>query len=305
MNRKILLIDIDSTIPNLALMKISAYHKSCGYDVSFTNTNDPDVVYASVIFKKNKHDTDGLRFYYPNSTIIIGGSGYSLDSKLPDNVDLIKPDYDLYPSMDYSIGYTTRGCNRNCTFCIVQTKEGRFHIRQHPQEFFDERFDKIVFLDNNILLNKKWFFEVMNFCNDHSLTIDFNQGLDIRLVDNDIAKVLSESKFYPWYRFAFDSSDLAEVVANKCKVLQEHGINIRSDVQFYVYCNSDAEYDDVVWRCRYLKNLNTNAFVQYNIDSKPTKRVNQLRRWANRKWAFWSCDIGEYTRKHDTTKKHR
>jgi len=154
--KKILLIDIDSTIPNLALMKISAYHKRIGDDVSFTNTDDPDMIYASIIFKKNKTLANSLKFYYPDAKIIIGGSGYSLESHLPEEIESLKPDYNLYPDIDYSLGYTSRGCNRSCGFCIVPQKEGKFKQWHHPSQFYDDKFNKIVFLDNNILIDKKF-----------------------------------------------------------------------------------------------------------------------------------------------------
>jgi len=113
---RVLLLDIDSKIPNLALMKISAYHKALGDDVSFYNTDNPDMVYASIIFKSNRTIANSLKFYYPDAKINIGGSGFSLCSHLPDEIERLKPDYDLYPEIDYSLGYTTRGCNRNCGF---------------------------------------------------------------------------------------------------------------------------------------------------------------------------------------------
>lgn len=292
----ILLLDLDSTIPNLALMKISAYHKALGDDVSFNNTNDPDIVYASIIFRSNKLLANSLKFYYPEAKIIIGGSGYSLASHLPDKIELLKPDYDLYPGIDYSFGYTSRGCNRSCGFCIVPQKEGKYHRVQHPSKWYSPKFKKIVFLDNNILLDKVWFFEVLNWCRMQRLSVDFNQGLDIRLLDEDVAKLLARVKFHAGYRFAFDNSNMADLIKEKCDLLKSVGINIRHNTQFYVYCDSDQDYDDAVWRCRYLKELNTNPFVQYNIDKNPTKRINQLRRWANRKQAFWAFDIEDYNR---------
>ena len=292
---KILLIDVDSKIPNLALMKISAYHKQLGIDVSFNNTNNPDIVYASVIFKKNKHLVDGLKFYYPDSKIIIGGSGYNLRTRLPDEIENIKPDYDLY-DMDYSLGYSSRGCNRNCGFCIVPQKEGKFTRAQHPKYWHDERFNKIVFLDNNLLFDKEWFFEITNFCIDNNLKVWFTQGLDIRLLNDDIAERLSKLKTFKGFHFAFDDSSMKDIIIDKCEMLIQHGIRIRHDVQFYVFMHDNSMYDDTVERCRLLKKLGTNPFVMFNIDKKPTKKTNALRRWANRKWAFWSCDIDEYKR---------
>ena len=123
---KVLLVDVDSKIPNLALMKVSTYYKSKGHEVGF-NVTDPDLVYASVIFKKNRHLVDGLRFLYPNALIDIGGSGFDLKKTLPKSIEECSPDYDLYPNSDRYLGFTTRGCIRSCPFCIVRRKEGLFH----------------------------------------------------------------------------------------------------------------------------------------------------------------------------------
>lgn len=304
MNKKILLIDIDSKLPNLALMKLSAHHKAQGDDVSFNNTDNPDIVYASIIFSKNRLLANGLKFFYPDAKIIIGGAGYNLTNKLPDEIESLKPDYSLYPEIDYSLGYTTRGCNRSCGFCIVPQKEGKFTYWHHPSKFYNNRFDKIVFLDNNILLDKPRFHEVCDFCIKRDLKVWFTQGLDIRLLDDKVSLKLSKIKTFKGHHFAFDDSRLEPIIREKCKMLKDHGIDIRHLVQFYVYLDSMDQYDDAVHRCRVLKEINTNSFVMFNINHKPTKKINELRRWANRKWAFWSCDIADYTRKFDGIKPH-
>lgn len=296
MRDKILLLDIDSKIPNLALMKISAYYKSIGSDASFNNTDDPNIVYASIIFKKNKHLVDGLKFYYPDSKINIGGSGFDLHSRLPDDIENMKPDYSLY-DMDYSLGYSSRGCNRHCDFCIVPEKEGKYYRSHHPEKWFNPDFDKITFLDNNILLDMEWFFAVTDFCIENNLQTWFTQGLDIRLLDKKVATRLKYLKTFKSIFFAWDNIGDEKLIREKVDLLKSVGINTRSNVVFYVYFGDITEYDSTVYRCRVLKELNTNPFVMFNIDKKTNKRINSLRRWANRKWAFWSCDINDYNRK--------
>jgi hypothetical protein len=295
---RVQLIDVDSKIPNLALMKVSAYHKAMGDTVGF-DIVDPDIVYASVIFKKNKHQVDGLKFFYPGAKIIIGGSGYDLRSRLPDEIESMMPDYSLYPECDYSMGFSTRGCFRSCHFCIVPEKEGNFKRVQHPAEYHNPEFQQIMFLDNNILADKEWFFEVTQWCIDQGLKVWFTQGLDIRLLDIEVAEQLLKMKVWKSIFFAWDHIKDEATIKEKIAVLQEAGFTkskLKSLIQFYVYIDSDMDYDTGVYRCRTLKGLNCNPFVMFNVDHKPTKRVQELRRWANRKWAFWSCDISEYSR---------
>jgi hypothetical protein len=295
---KIKLVDVDSKMPNLALMKISAYYKAKGDTVSF-DIPDPDLVYASVIFKKNKHLVDGLRFWHPDAKIIIGGSGYDLASRLPDEIELMKPDYSLYHDIDYSLGFSSRGCIRNCHFCVVPQKEGKFKRAQHPDSWHDPKFNKIMFLDNNILVDREYFFEVTQWCIDHKLEVCFNQGLDARLLDVEIAKQLLKMKTWKSVFFAWDHVRDEQAIKEKIKVLKQAGFTkskLRDLVQFYVYVNDDSEYETGVYRCRELKKLWCNAFVMFNIDLKPTPRIQKLRRWANKKQLFWSIDISEYNR---------
>ena len=127
-------------------MKISAWHKAKGAMVKLIKLNLkrgeqinfgctlPDKVYASIVFKKNKHALDYLHSTYSDIAIEIGGSGYDLKTELPDYIENMKPDYSLYPDCDYSIGFSSRGCFRKCFFCVVDKKEGKFRRTQHPSE---------------------------------------------------------------------------------------------------------------------------------------------------------------------------
>lgn len=290
---KVLLVDVDSKIPNLALMKLSAYHKSKDDEVGF-NVGEPDKIYVSVIFKKNRGKVSGMKYLYPNSEIVFGGCGWDLKNKLPDEIEYIKPDYDLY-GVDYSMGFTTRGCIRNCYFCIVPEKEGMIRINQHPREFHNPKFNEMILLDNNILAKPKWFFEVTDWFMDMGLKIDFNQGLDIRLLTKEIAERLHELKGVGTWKFAFDNMNVKKDVLKGIKILKDAGINMKQQTSFYVYCHDNSMFKDALDRCNILRENGCNSFVMFNIDNKDrSKQIKNLQRWANRRWVYWSGPFDEY-----------
>ncbi len=288
---KIRLIDIDSKIPNLALMKISSFFKNEGHKVG-VDVEDPDLIIGSIIYKKNRALIDDIILEYPNVLFDFGGTGYDIYKKLPNEIEFIKPDYDLYPSK-YAQGFTTRGCIRDCHFCIVREKEGEYKKWQHPQEFYDDRFDTIWIMDNNWIANKDWFMETSGWIVDHELKV-LECGFDIRLLDEKIMERISCMRFPKGIHFAFDNSNLSDIVKEKVKMMKEYGLNIHKDVIFYVYCDSPKDVSNAVSRCRLLKKLNVNAFVMYNIDRNRTPRVKRLQHWANRRSIFWSCDFKEF-----------
>lgn len=299
---KILLIDIDSKIPNLALMKISAYHKSIGDEVGF-NIEDPDKIYASCVFTKNRHKVDGLSLLYPNAEIDVGGSGYDLDKRLDPIIERMTPDYDLYPNCESFLGFTTRGCVRNCYFCIVRKKEGFFkHWYNTVDEALEnitggnmERFDKITFLDNNILADKTWFIALCERLTHYKIKVDFNQGLDIRLIDGPSARALRKLKPISSWKFAFDDTSYQEQVKRGIGILNDAGIRVRHDVMFYVYVHNDDQVEDALARCRFLKDHGATPYVMLNQETEHTERMKILKRWC-RPWIFWKIDYNEYTR---------
>jgi len=158
--KRILLIDVDSKILNLTLMKLSAYHKAKGDNIVLFHgsqidlSEKPDRIYASIIYKKNRHALDYLLSTYPGADIDIGGGGCDLHKELSPEIECMQPDYSLYPECDFSIGFSSRGCIRKCSFCVVPEKEGKFRRTRHPQEWYNSEFRKIIFLDNNILADK-------------------------------------------------------------------------------------------------------------------------------------------------------
>jgi hypothetical protein len=290
-------------------MKISGYHKMKGDTVGF-NISDPDKIYASVIFTRNAHKVDGLSILYPKAKIDIGGPGVNLKKKLPVEIEYLSPtDYSLYPDCDSYYGFTSRGCIRNCPFCIVPQKEGKWSQvrgidsiindrtddriihRQNNIGTPPERYDKLTLLDNNILAWKEWFMEQTAQIPPH-MKVDFNQGLDIRLVDREIADRLKTLHPINCWIFAFDSLRYKGELERGINILTEAGINPRS-IMFYVYLDGDHDFDDAFERCNILKKLGTNAFLMINRESKRTARMTALKRWF-RPWAFWSTDFDTF-----------
>ena len=283
------LIDVDSKIPNLALMQIGHYFKKRGHNVSF-DQNDPDRVYISCIYSKNRGKALGIAKMFPFAEIFIGGSAINYEW-LPEEIQKEYPDYDLYPST-YSQGFTTRGCIRHCPFCIVSQKEGMLQKWQKVEDFYNPKFKEIMIMDNNILADKDWFFKNTDFILDNNLKI-IEHGMDIRLLDKEIAQRLSKLKFKSCLHFAFDNMRDEKAVREGIKILKSVGIDIRHTVEFYVLINYNTTHDEDIFRCQLLKKLGTNAFV---MPFRKDVWSRKIAHWVNRKQLYWSCDFEEYKR---------
>jgi hypothetical protein len=290
--QNIRLIDIDSRIPNLALMQLSAWHKSQGDNIGF-DINNPDKIYVSCIFSKNADQARGIKTLYPDAEVILGGSGIDLHKWIHPGAQKIKPDYNLYPKMRYSLGFTTRGCIRNCPFCIVPEKEGKFQRWQHISEFYDERFKSVIVLDNNITADKDWFFENTNFILEKNLKFNAIQGLDIRILNEETTTRLKELKWDGNIHFAWDNLSDEKAVRKGIHLLKDAGLNLKQNIQFYVLTGFNTSIEDDIYRCNTLKELGTNAFVMQYRKSPYTQA---LARWANRKHLFWGIDFQDYQR---------
>lgn len=283
MNMKIKLIPLGCKIPNLALMKLSAWHKKHGDQVSLDEP-DPDKIYVSSPFSYYKNFT--YEHFYPNADIEYGGYGFN-NNQLPYKIEHTMPDYEIF-DCEYSMGYTTRGCTRNCTKppCIVPQCEGKLKHNSHIQEFHRKDHKKIMLLDNNILANKQAFLETANYITKHNLIL-MEHGFDIRLVDNDIAKALSNIKFLKQIHFALD---IMFDVENEIMLLNHNGIKSYR-LMFYLYEKDD--FDDLHERFDYIISLGCDPFVM--PDLKASKKVKHFARFVNRR-IYKVCEWGQYKR---------
>lgn len=266
---------MDSKIPNLALMKLSAYHKARGDHVEFYSPlfhDGYDRIYASKIF--NFSDAGYLR----EEDMIIGGTGHSFNSKLPENVEHLYPDYELY-DCKHAIGFLTRGCIRNCPWCVVPRKEGMIRFNAPLEEFYKGQ-EKILLLDNNFLAYHDHL-ELLSQLVSIQKRIDFNQGLDIRLITKKNAALLREMKRWRGlrYRFALDDPALIPVVKEKLALLYDAGFT-NGILQFYVLVGFNTTKEQDLKRIYFLKERGIDVFVMPFNKNNGYQR--NLARWVNR-----------------------
>jgi len=230
-----------------------------------------------------------------------GGTGFDVSKTLPDKIEHICPDYDLY-NLDYSIGFLTRGCIRKCEHCIVPEKEGKIRAAAEITEFL--RHDSVVIMDNNILANDHGIKQI-EYIASKNIRVDFNQGLDARLIDKQIAKLLSKIKWfnpnkknkYGVLRLACDSQEAIQNVHRAVKLLRWHNVK---PSRYFVYCLI-KDIPEALERLKALKGLYLEPFAQPFIDFKnnidPTKEQKDLARWVNHTAAFNSVLWDDYKKR--------
>ena len=270
---KVLLIDADSVIPNIALMKLSAWHKSLGDDVELVKANLPyfpnrkktpfiaksaDKIYCSVVFEGNAD-------YVLGDNIIFGGTGFDLITKIPSEADEFDPDYSIYPDNDISYGFITRGCIRNCSFCKVPKKEGYIHKVANVESIV--RHKKVKFLDNNILAlpeHKEILVELIQ----KNIKCQFNQGLDIRLLDSENSVLLSKMNYLGEYIFAFDNWKYKTLIEKKMPLLSWRK---PYQLKFFVYVHPDMPLVETTKRIVWLKENQCLPYIMRDISCWKSK----------------------------------
>jgi len=290
---KVLLVDVDGKMPNLALMKISAYHKGKGDVVGF-DISRPNKVYISCVFSHNRSKALGLAQFWQSIgvEVEVGGSGVDLTTKLPDEIEHTRPDYSLY-GIRYSVGFTSRGCIRNCPWCIVPKKEGSIREWAPIDEFYVPYWRKLLLYDNNFLASPKWY-EKLREIIARKIKICFNQGLDIRLIDKENAKLLVKCHYYDdqfkvrRLYFAFDLPEIEDQVLHGIETLKKAGIP-PSHLMFYVLVGYNTTYHEDMHRINLLIKEGVLPYVMpYN--NRKDNYYPHLARWINRRlynWVSW------------------
>lgn len=267
----ILLLDVDSRLPNLALMKLSRYFKEQGRYVILARKESfikrAETVYASCVFHSpaSQRRISKLRDYYGES-LILGGSGVDIRERLPSEIEKLPADYTLYPELkDRAIGFITRGCPFDCPFCIVPVKEGKTHQVSNLDTLLEDGLRKLILLDDNILShpNAGNFLEEMA---QRNLQVNFTQTLDLRMLDKEKARIIrriycSNLKFTRRvYHFSLNDNRNLDLVRRKYQIL---GFTPGDNVEFICMYGYNTSLAEDVERFRFLRSLpGAYVFVQ-------------------------------------------
>lgn len=275
--------DSDKTdFPNLALMKLSAWHKAQGDSVEWWNPMlTYDKVYSSKVFTFTTENP-----YLPENTIK-GGTGYGIMDELPPEIDRMFPDYSIYPNCDHAIGFLTRGCIRKCPWCVVPKKEGQIRPYMTWREIKRPDSRDIVFMDNNVLACP-WGLEQIEDMAGQNVRVDFNQGLDARLINPETAYRLARLKWIQFIRMSCDTDSMLDTVRTAITLLGECGVK---PYKIFVYVLVQ-DIESAERRCIALREIGANPFAQpyrdFSTNAEPPKEQRDFARWVNHKAIFKS-----------------
>lgn len=313
------LIDVDSNhnrkkwgatvFPNLALAKLSAWHKKRGDNVEwYTPFSYYDVVYMAKVFTY----TPDYGYVIDNADKVVnGGTGYDVNSALPDEVDRLQPDYTIYPDVpkDYAYGFLTRGCPNKCFWCVVPEKEGRVRPYMDVDEIATESRRKLVLMDNNILAAGGYAVGQFEKIIKRGYQVDFNQALDARLVTEDYAKLLARMRWLDHRRIRFGCDTTAQIkhCERAIEMLERHGF--KGEIFLYTMIGGSNGLEECFerinyWRERLMQSRRdhtTQIYAYAQPYRDPTKTHHEIpmwqkdmAQWCNKRMIYTTTDFKDF-----------
>lgn len=309
---KVGLIDVDGhNFPNLALMKISAYHKSRGDQVEFAfPMYRYDKVYVSKVFGDEYSKMPPL--YIQADEIVYGGTGFAItvengkevyhkcnDKPLPPEIEHIYPDYTLYQNLtkDTAYGFLTRGCPNNCGFCIVSQKECARSVKVGDLSEFWRGQRHIKLLDPNLLACKDRA-DLLRQLIDSRARVDFTQGLDARFVTEEAAGLLKQVKIDKVH-FAFDYMKNEKAIIKGLQTYKRVCGTRENNAIVYMLTNYDTTIEEDLYRLRMIKQCGFLPDVRIYRKPAAPQILRDLQRWCNNRILYRSCDFMDYVPRAD------
>lgn len=300
------LIDVDNydkpaKYPNLALMKLSAYWKQNGHNVDWWNGFEQyDIVYMSKVFDETY--TPDIPEPLNTQKVIKGGRGYNPFSKLPEEIEHIMPDYDLYPTItkNKAFGYLTKGCPNGCAFCDVSIREGRKTVKWADlSEFWCGQKD-IILMDANLLACKEHMDLLVQLA-ESGANVDVNQGFDARLLNEKNIEAINLIRLKEIH-FAWDLMKFEKPILK--------GLNLYRDLAthkphgayatVYTLVNYDTTMEENLYRIYTLRDMGYNPYVMVYDKPNAPREIRDLQRWCNNRKIFKSePDFAKYKKRVD------
>jgi hypothetical protein len=293
-------------------MKISEYYKKQGERVEFARQDTQyERIYASAIYTKSRPVCEVLLEKY-GSRIVIGGTGWDIEKRLPPEIEACDADYSLYSAdmvaarikgimsagarrrkasqiVDAGMGFSSRGCNRNCDFCVVPQKEGRLRQDREIRDLINPKSNVLVLHDNNFTADP-YCLDKINEIKQRGLVVDINQGCDVRLITDEIAAALASIKHLRSLHYAWDLMEHENLVLAGIKKLLKYVRPYRHMCFMLVGFNTDFEQD--FYRFRRLDELKIDPYVMiYNQEGD--ERLRHFARWVNAR-IYTQCRFEEY-----------
>jgi hypothetical protein len=280
------LLDLDSKMANIAMMKISAFHKSQGDNIEWFNAltdRQIDKLYISKLFKFSE-DIE----YFPDCEIIKGGTGYDIHARLPEYIEKqLDLDYSIYPECDYTMQFFSRGCTRSCPFCVVKDKEGNIHPVE-PMSL-NPNGKHIEVLDNNFFANPLWKDAAEDLLRIGQ-PVNFH-GIDIRTMNEECAYYLNKIKRHKQIHIAWDNPkhNIVPKLQEVIKYLKPYKL------MCYVLIGYWSTPEEDLYRVEKLRELKIDPFVM--TYDKSDRYQKDFARWVNHKAIFRTVKWEDY-KKH-------
>lgn len=284
---KIRLLQLDGKFPNIALMKISTYYKLKGYDVDWYepvfDQFDTDKLYVSKIF-----DFTPEYNYYPCETTTLiekGGTGFDIYKTLPYEIDVITElDYSLYPNCEYSVQFYSRGCPKNCAFCVVPDKEGGI-ISTEPFKL-NPNGKWIEVLDNNFFAAPRWE-KAAELIIKANQPVNFH-GVQLETITKEVAEFINKIKLHKTVKIAWD--DPNERPQDKLREITQWIKPYKLMCYVLIGFNSTPEED--LYRVEELRKLKIDPFVMPFDKTKEYQK--KFARWVNHKAIYRKVKWSDY-----------